>query len=230
MSEIQRSEPEKKRDVERRAFHRLLPPITISSFTSRSPLSLALFLKPMNIGARQPLPAGIPLKPTQDPLQVPAAAKPQTQCRVVTLSSAVILRSHIIIPNLIQLIVHLPMFVRRRFTHQLYSEMPDKVFAFVADQTISTDAAKSGRVADSVLTKCSSMVVKAQKIAMGISHCLKLISTASKPLRPRTPVTAISNTRGVCAQLECFSPSPSPHRQRDDQFSDAMGVTAICGT
>jgi hypothetical protein len=59
---------------------------------------------------------------------------------------------------------------------------------------------------------------------MGISHCLKLISTASKPLHPRIPVTAIPNTRGVCAQLECFSPSPSTHRQRDDQFSDAMGI------
>jgi hypothetical protein len=34
------------------------------------------------------------------------------------------------------------------------------VFAFVADQTIRTDAAKSARVADSVLTKRSSTVVK----------------------------------------------------------------------
>ncbi|KAJ7818302.1 hypothetical protein B0H14DRAFT_3740013 [Mycena olivaceomarginata] len=90
------------------------------------------------------------------------------------------------------------------------------VFAFVAHQTIGTDAAKSRCEADSVFTKRSSTVVKAQKIMIGISHYLK-------------PITAIAKTRGARAQLECFSPSPSRRRQRDDQLSDAMGVNMEFG-
>jgi hypothetical protein len=44
MPENQRSKPAQKRDVGRWAFHRLLPPITTSFFTSRSPLCLNAFL------------------------------------------------------------------------------------------------------------------------------------------------------------------------------------------
>ncbi|KAJ7302006.1 hypothetical protein DFH08DRAFT_906107, partial [Mycena albidolilacea] len=59
----------------------------ISTFLS------ALSLKLMDIGACQPLSARIPLKPTQVPLQVPAAAKPQTQCWVSRSASELFLAS-----------------------------------------------------------------------------------------------------------------------------------------
>ncbi|KAJ6554601.1 hypothetical protein B0H19DRAFT_1071969 [Mycena capillaripes] len=50
------------------------------------------------------------------------------------------------------------------------------------------------------------------------------------PLYPLAmPITTIPNTRGIRAQLECFSPSPSRRRQRDEQFSDATGVNAEFG-
>ncbi|KAJ7688530.1 hypothetical protein B0H14DRAFT_2653186 [Mycena olivaceomarginata] len=157
----------------------------------------------MDIGACQPLPVRIPVKPTQVLLQVPAAATSNSMS------------------------VHIPTFVRRRCTSSivfgdagsgedslLNFRAPlcplTMVFAFVTHQTIGTDAVKSRCEADTVLIERSSTVVKAQKIAMGISHYLKLIST---------PITAIAKMRGARAQLD----------QRDDQFSDAMGINMEFG-
>jgi hypothetical protein len=115
---------------------------------SYTALGLLSFSRLMDIGACQPLPVRIPVKPTQVPLQVPAAAtsnsmsgqpfgfrpisrvspalqSPLTRDSIQTspgrysLSSGVTSRSHIIIPNLIQFVVHIPTFVRCRCTSSI---------------------------------------------------------------------------------------------------------------
>ncbi|KAJ7312550.1 hypothetical protein DFH08DRAFT_1044098 [Mycena albidolilacea] len=82
----------------------------------------------MDIGAFQPLPARIPLKPTQVPLQVPAAAKPQTQCRVSRSASELFLASP---PPCIAI------------NSGFKTDLTGQVFAFFAHQTIGTDATNS---------------------------------------------------------------------------------------